>query len=43
MTLEKDGGRIAINPDKFDKESTRTAVDIDGTLDKQSKVQSKKE
>jgi hypothetical protein len=32
------GGRIAINPDKFDKliTSLRTAVDIDGTLDKES-------
>ena len=38
MILEKDGGRIAINPDKFDKliTSLRTAVDIDGTLDKES-------
>ena len=36
--VEKDGGRIAINPDKFDKLITalRTAVDIDGTLDKES-------
>jgi hypothetical protein len=36
--LEDDGGRIAINPDKFDKliTSLRTAVDIDGTLDKES-------
>ena len=38
MILEKDGGRIAINPDKFDKLITalRTAVDNDGTLDKES-------
>jgi hypothetical protein len=38
MILERDGGRIAINPDKFDKliTSLRTAVDIDGTLDKES-------
>jgi hypothetical protein len=38
MILESDGGRIAINPDKFDKliTSLRTAVDIDGTLDKES-------
>jgi aromatic ring-cleaving dioxygenase len=38
MILERDGGRITINPDKFDKLITalRTAVDIDGTLDKES-------
>ena len=38
MILENDGGRIAINSDKFDKlvTSLRTAVDIDGTLDKES-------
>ena len=38
MILEDEGGRIAINPDKFDKliTSLRTAVDIDGTLDKES-------
>jgi len=38
MILEKDGGRIAINPDKFDKliTSLRTAVDNDGVLDKES-------
>ena len=37
MILERDGGRIAINPDKFDKLITalRTAVDNDGTLDKE--------
>jgi hypothetical protein len=37
MLLEKDGGRIAINPDKFDKLITalRTAVDNDGTLNKE--------
>jgi hypothetical protein len=36
--LEHDGGRIAINPDRFDKLITalRTAVDNDGTLDKES-------
>ena len=36
MILENDGGRIAINPDKFDKLITalRTAIDNDGTLDK---------
>jgi hypothetical protein len=35
MILERDGGRIAINPDKFDKLITalRTAVDNDGTSD----------
>ena len=38
MILEDKGGRIAINPDKFDKliTSLRTAVDNDGTLDKES-------
>jgi hypothetical protein len=38
MIFETNGGRIAINPDKFDKliTSLRTAVDIDGTLDKES-------
>ena len=38
MILEKDGGRIAINPDKFDKliTSLRTAVDNDGVLYKES-------
>jgi hypothetical protein len=38
MILEQDPGKIAINPDKFDKliTSLRTAVDIDGTLDKES-------
>jgi hypothetical protein len=37
MILENDGGRIAINPGRFDKLITalRTAVDIDGTLDKE--------
>jgi hypothetical protein len=36
MILEDDHGKIAINPDKFDKLITalRTAVDNDGTLDK---------
>jgi hypothetical protein len=38
MLLEHEGGRIAINPDKFDKliTSLRTAVDNDGTLDKEA-------
>jgi hypothetical protein len=38
MILENDGGRIAINPDRFDKliNSLRTAVDDDGTLDKEA-------
>ena len=38
MIFEADGGRIGINPDKFDKSITalRTAVDIDGTLDKEA-------
>jgi hypothetical protein len=38
MILENDGGRIAINPDKFDKLITvlRTAFDNDGTLDKEA-------
>jgi hypothetical protein len=38
MILEDNGGRIAINPDKFDKlvTSLRTAVDNDGALDKES-------
>jgi hypothetical protein len=38
MILEHDPRKIAINPDKFDKliTSLRTAVDIDGTLDKES-------
>jgi hypothetical protein len=37
MILESEGGRIAINPDRFDKLITalRTAVDNDGTLDKE--------
>src|SRR5919202_6389344 len=37
MIMENDGGRIAINPDRFDKliTSLRTAVDNDGTLDKE--------
>jgi hypothetical protein len=35
--MENDGGRIAINRDKFDKLITvlRTAVDNDGVLDKE--------
>jgi hypothetical protein len=38
MILESEGGRIAINPDKFDKLITalRTALDNDGTLDKEA-------
>jgi Terminase RNaseH-like domain len=38
MLMEHDGGRIAINPDKFDKLITalRTAVDNDGVLDKEA-------
>ena len=38
MILESEGGRIAINPGKFDKLITalRTAVDNDGTLDNES-------
>jgi hypothetical protein len=38
MILERDGDRIAINPNKFDKLITalRTAVDNDGTLDKEA-------
>jgi hypothetical protein len=38
MILEHDPGKIAINPDKFDKLITalRTAVDNDGTFDKES-------
>ena len=38
MIMENDGGRIAINPDKFDKLITalRTAVDNDGVLDKEA-------
>jgi Terminase RNaseH-like domain len=38
MILEDEGGRIAINPDRFDKLITalKTAVDNDGTLDKES-------
>ena len=37
MILESEGGRIAINPDRFDKLITalRTAVDNDGELDKE--------
>jgi hypothetical protein len=38
LLLEKNGGHIAINPDKFETLITalRTAVDNDGTLDKES-------
>jgi hypothetical protein len=34
MILEDEGGRIAINQDRFDK--LITAVDNDGTLDKEA-------
>jgi hypothetical protein len=38
MLLEDDRHKIAINPDRFDKliTSLRTAVDNDGTLDKEA-------
>jgi hypothetical protein len=38
MILEDDRGKIAINPDRFDKliTSLRTAVDIDGILYKEA-------
>jgi hypothetical protein len=38
MILENEGGRIAINPDKFDKliTSLRTTIDNDGVLDKEA-------
>jgi hypothetical protein len=38
LILEQDPGKIAINPEKFDKLITalRTAIDNDGTLDKES-------
>jgi hypothetical protein len=38
MILETDGGRIAINQERFDKliTSLRTAVDNDGVLDKEA-------
>ena len=38
MILEQDPGKIAINPDKFDKLITalRTAIDNDGMLDKEA-------
>jgi hypothetical protein len=38
MILEYDPRKIVINPDKFDKliTSLRTAVDNDGTLDKEA-------
>ncbi|MFL6406453.1 MAG: hypothetical protein ACJ71F_05215 [Nitrososphaeraceae archaeon] len=38
MILEHEPGKIAINPDRFDKliTSLRTAVDNDGTLDKEA-------
>ena len=39
MILESEGGRISINPDRFDKLITalRTAVDNDGILDKEAR------
>ena len=38
MIMKNEGGRIAINPDRFDKLITalRTTVDNDGTLDKEA-------
>jgi hypothetical protein len=38
MILENNGGRMAINPDRFDMLITalRTAVDNDGILDKEA-------
>jgi hypothetical protein len=38
MLLEQDPRKIAINPDRFDKliNALRTAVDNDGTLDKEA-------
>ena len=38
MIMEQDPGKIAINPDKFNKliTSLRTAVDNEGVLDKES-------
>ena len=38
MILESEGGRIAINPDRFNKLiiALRTAVDVDGSLDKEA-------
>ena len=38
VLLEKNGGHIAINPNRFDKLiiALRTAVDNDGTLDKEA-------
>ena len=38
MILEQERRKIAINPNRFDKLITalRTAVDVDGTLDKES-------
>ena len=38
IIFETDGGRISINPDRFDKLITalRTAVHNDGTVDKES-------
>jgi hypothetical protein len=41
MILESEGGRLSINPDRFDKVITalRTAVDNDGTLNKSNILQ----
>ena len=38
MILEQEPGKVAINPDRSDKliTSLRTAVDNDGTLDKEA-------
>ena len=38
MILEQEPGKIAINPDRFDKliTSLRTAVDNEGVLDKEA-------
>jgi hypothetical protein len=38
IILERDGGKIGINPDRFDKliTSLRIAVDNDGILDKEA-------
>jgi hypothetical protein len=40
MIFEKDGGRVAINPDRFDKLTIalRTAVDNDGIPDNESTI-----
>jgi hypothetical protein len=38
MILESEGGRISINPDRFDKliAALRTTVENDGTLNKEA-------